>query len=354
MNILPISFGASFIIKQAPLSGIDANGITKEIIDSERARQIGVSVPQYNITASYETKGEIATFPSNKIEEKHFNSLFKNLFLMDKNNLNHNDLDIGHIFYSDDGTVEIDCFRFSSPFIENKKKKYSLPDFMMPTNQLNYENASLSLYVMQIPNQKDRIEFIKSYLKASANYHADKANYIINNHSSNYTCEMLHYEAILEKVLQNPDDEMANLMLQKLDFLAKQRLAFTEWDEGDGACGHPFSKKRRLNSIPLYLDAVKSAIEYSNNSSELSSVTSGDKSKYYEFEAKTGEYFANTYLTWIKEMADWNFTDTRVSPLNNESKEELSQSYKAILDATLSEKPKKIDEYIKLYNSKII
>ena len=90
MSILPISFGASFTIKQGKLSGIDSTGMNKEVIVADKARQMGVNVPEYNIMVSYETKGEPASFPVNRIGEKHFPSLFKNLFLMDKNNLNHN------------------------------------------------------------------------------------------------------------------------------------------------------------------------------------------------------------------------------------------------------------------------
>ena len=351
MNIHPISFGAAFTVKQGPKSGIDAAGMNKEVIVAEKARQIGIDVPTYNIALNYETKGETASYPANKIEEKHFASLFKNLFLMDKNNLNHNDLDIGHVFYSDDGTVEIDCFRFSSPFIENRTKKYSLPDFMLPTNQINYENASLGLYVAQIPEKEEKREFIKSYLRASVNYHQNKAQLI--KFSQNHTPEMLGYEVVQARVFQNPDDEMADLMLQKLDFLKKQRLAFTEWDEGNGACGHTFSKERRLNSIPMYLDAVKSAIDYSNKATELASKTSYSQEKYYNYEAKVGEYFANTYLSWVEGMANWNFEDERVKPLIKEEREELSSSYRKILEADLQEKPAKIDEYLKLYNSKI-
>ena len=98
MNIHPISFGAAFTVKQGPKSGIDAAGMNKEVIVAEKARQIGIDVPTYNIALNYETKGETASYPANKIEPKHFPSLFKSLFLMDKNNLNHNDLDIGHVF----------------------------------------------------------------------------------------------------------------------------------------------------------------------------------------------------------------------------------------------------------------
>lgn len=353
MSIQPISFGASFTVKQGQSSGIDATGMNKEVIVADKARQIGVDVPTYNISLSYETKGEPASFPANKIEEKHFASLFKNLFLMDKNNLNHNDLDIGHVFYSDDGRVEFDCFRFSSPFIENKTKKYSLPDFVMPTNQINYENASLSLYVAQIPDQEEKRDFVKSYLRASREYHKNKVNLMLSDSDTNYPSDMKLYELTQEWVFLKPDDEMADLMIQKLDFFAKQRLAFTEWDEGNGACGHTFSKERRLNSIPMYLDAAKSAIEYSNKAAELSAKTSYSTSKYYDYESKLGEYFANTYLSWIEGMADWNFRDERVKPLSEEERQELSTTYKDILNSELSEKPAKIDEYLKLYNSKI-
>lgn len=352
MSIHPISFGAAFTVKQGPKSGIDAAGMNKEVIVAEKARQIGINVPTYNIALNYETKGETASYPANKIEQKHFSALFKSLFLMDKNNLNHNDLDIGHVFYSEDGSVEFDCFRFSSPFIENKTKKYSLPDFMMPTNQINYENASLSLYVAQIPTQEEKREFIKSYLRASREYHKNKANLMLSDSATNYPSDMKLYELVQEWVFIKPDDKMADLMLQKLDFLRKQRLAFTEWDEGNGACGHEFDKERRLDSIPMYLDAVKSAIDYSNKAAQLSDKTSYSEEKYYNFEAKLGEYFANTYLSWIEGMADWNFRDERVMPLIEEEREELSASYKEILNAQLSEKPAKIDEYLKLYNSK--
>ena len=353
MGIQPISFCSSFFIRQGQTSDVDAKGLLKEILVADKARDFGVSVPEYRITASYETKGELANFQTNKIEEKHFKSLFKNLFLMDKNNLNHNDLDIGHVFYSDDGSVEFDCFRFSSPFIENSQKKYALPDFMMPTNQINYENASLGLYVNQIPDEKGKKEFLTSYLRASANYHANKADFVSKNIGIDYTQDMLNYEQVQAEVLQNPNEDMVNLMLLKLDFLSKQRLAFTEWDEGNGACGHPFSKERRLYSIPMYLDAVKSAIDYSNKAEELSSFKQGNEAKYYNYESKVGRFFADTYLSWVEGMADWNFVDDRVQPLNDSERQELSNSYKNIKNAGFSEKSTKIDEYLKLYKSKI-
>ena len=189
---------------------------------------------------------------------------------------------------------------------------------------------------------------------ASAKYHQEKADLLIfRQQPQGYTPEMLGYEMTLESALQEPDDDMVDLMLLKLDFLTQQRLAFTEWDEGNGACGHPFSKERRLNSIPMYLDAVKTAIEYSNKSSKLSSTDGWKKSQYYGYEAKVGEYFANTYLSWVEGMANWNFEDERVKPLSEKEREELSASYKEILNVQLSEKPAKIDEYLKLYNSKI-
>ena len=118
-------------------------------------------------------------------------------------------------------------------------------------------------------------------------------------------------------------------------------------------CGKEIKNNSKCDCTIAKLDAVKSAIDYSNKAAQLSDKTSYSEEKYYNFEAKLGEYFANTYLSWIEGMADWNFRDERVMPLIEEEREELSASYKEILNAQLSEKPAKIDEYLKLYNSKI-
>lgn len=362
MFISPVSFSSNFKFRTGDSSGITEEQMSNEINSAKIARDYGVSVPKYSISKSsnpnsgicveYQTKGEIANYKSNKITSKHLKNLFKHLYTLDTQNLSHNDLDIGHVFYSEDGDVEFDCFRFSSPFIVNKKKQYSLPDFMFQTNQINYENAGLCFYVKQIPTEKEKLDFVKTYLKASSSYHQNRADYIKNN-SAIFPNEMYNYEALKANILKHPDNKTADLMLSKLDFLEKQRTAFTEWDEGNGACGHAFSKERRLNSIPMYLNAIKSAVDYSKKADLLSLTTTGKKSEYYKYEAKVGEFFANTYASWVQGMADYNFRDSRVITLPDEEREELNEQYNKIINADILLKKYYIDKYTEAYHSKL-
>lgn len=352
MLVPPISFKANFNFHVGDSSGIDKEQMLKEINTANTARNSGVSVPQYQIGIQYKTNGEIANYPNNKITKEHLRSLFKNIYLLDTLNISHNDLDIGHVFYSKNGEVELDCFRFSSPFTNNNEKLYNLPSFMMPTNQVNYENAGLCFYVEQIPTKEEKINFLKAYLKESHTYHRNKANYA-TEHQDKFSPEMIKYETILAETLENPDNKMAELMLDKLDFLIKQRRAFTEWDEGNGACGHPFNKERRLNSIPMYFESIKSAINYSQKAQELSLNEDGNKAKYYEYEAKIGEYFANMYISWVSGMANYNFEDTRVTPLPEKERNELKEQYSKIINADFDKKEDEINSYLEMYKSKI-
>lgn len=362
MFIPPVSFSSNFKFRTGDSSGISEEQMSNEINSANMARKRGVSVPEYSIYKrsepnsdiflEYQTKGEIANYKTNKITAKHLKNLFKHLYTLDTINLNHNDLDVAHVFYAADGDVEFDCFRFSSPFIADRKKQYALPDFMFPTNQINYENAGLCFYVKQIPTEKEKLDFIKMYLKASSSYHQNRADYIKNN-SAIFPNEMYNYETLKASLLKHPDNKTADLMLSKLDFLEKQRTAFTEWDEGNGACGHAFNKERRLNSIPMYLNAIKSAVDYYEEANILSLATTGKKSEYYKYEAKVGEFFANTYLSWVQGMADYNFNDSRVTPLPDSEREELNRQYEKIINSNLDLKKYYIDKYLEAYNSKL-
>ena len=150
---------------------------------------------------------------------------------------------------------------------------------------------------------------------------------------------------------QNPDDDMANLLLKKLEFGKKQREAFTLWDEGGGACGHKFSKKKRVDSIPKYLNSIKSGIEFIKMAEDLSAKSNDETEKqYYKLEAEVGRYFVETYLGWVAGMADYNFVDKRVCPKTDETRETLQNSYNKILSANYDSKTDAIDKYIELYS----
>ena len=355
MKICPISFNAQFKVALNQ-GGIDKQKMDTEMEASIKARQLGVDVPKYSITSfEYKTKGEIGNFYSNPITQKHIQNVLKNIYLLDKSEINHNDLDISHVFYSKNGGVEIDCFRFSEKFNQSQ-----FPEFCPPSNLFNYENASLTHYVNSIYDSKERKKFIELYLRETSDFHSKKAGLIAQNTKTKqtgnikYSLEMATYENFLSQALKNPDNEKIELFEKKLDFLSAQREAFTEWDEGNGACGHEFSAQRRLKSIPMYLTASKKAIEYSKKADELKEKTQNTLDKvYYEYESEVGKHYANMYLSWIQGMANYNFEDERVLPLESEKRDYINEKFQEILYSKFQDKSLKIDEYIELYNSVI-
>jgi len=358
MRVNTISFSANFNLKVGDKNKTTQKQLNNEINLAQLAKDLGVSTPKYEILyapvmLTYQTKGETADFKTNPIQEKHFPKLFSNLYLLDISNISHNDLEMTHCFYSEDGDVEFDCFRFGDYF---KKGEINLPPFEMPNNLTNYENNSLAFYVEQIPDNQTKLQFLKDYLKESAIYHQKRADYIEKrlNKTANsgviLTKEMFEVEQIRYQICQNPNDDIANLLLKKLEFGAKQRCAFTLWDEGNGACGHEFSKEKRIESILEYLDSIKSGIEFIKMAQDLSN-QSDDKleQQYFELEAKVGKYFVDTYLGWVSGMADYNFSDERVCPKEDKIREELKETYNKIILANYESKTEAIDEYIKIY-----
>lgn len=332
MKVPAISFCAKFQVEDV---------VRKEQDKYNDACRLGVDTPLYtykDYILAYETKGETADCATNPIQKEHLDNLFKNLYLMDRGNFYHQDLDIGHVFYAKDGSVEFDCFRFSVPFIKDGRKNCPLPDFISPTNQINYENASLGAYVNQFDSEKEKTDFIRQYLIASSAYHQKRSETDDD------------YEAICAEVNKNPDDNTVNLRALRLDFLNKQRQAFTEWDEGGGACGHKQSPMRQIKAIPLYLEAVKSGIKYTKKADELSKKEDGIKKEYYDYERQIGEYFVNLYLSWVQGMANWMFESKDHCPKPENIRTALNEQYTNMLNnSDLDEKESMINSYIESY-----
>ena len=358
MRISAISFSANFNLKVGDLNNTTNEQLKNEVELAQKARNMGVSTPLYNVVytpvlINYQTKGEAANYSINPIEKKHFPKLFNNLYLLDISNISHNDLEMTHCFYSQDGDVEFDCFRFGNYF---KKGEINLPSFEMPNNLTNYENNSLAFYVEQIPDDKFKVKFLKAYLKGSWLYHNKRAQYIqvnlgkVAKSGVVLTDEMRDTEQIRAYMCQKPNDDMACLLSKKLEFGKKQREAFTLWDEGNGACGHVFSKDMRIEAILRYLESIKLGLDFVKTAQELSFKADNKIEKqYYELEAKAGKYFVETYLGWISGMADYNFSDSRVCPKPEETRKSLKKLYDEIILADYDLKPQAIDEYMKMY-----
>ena len=84
MKISAISFGTNFNLKVGDKNKTTQAQFNNEIGLAEHARNIGVSIPNYDILygpvmINYQTKGEVANFQTNPIQQKHFPKLFNNI-----------------------------------------------------------------------------------------------------------------------------------------------------------------------------------------------------------------------------------------------------------------------------------
>ena len=80
MIVTPLAFGANFRVALNE-KGVKKEQITNEVNTAVLARESGVSVPQYQVTAfEYETKGEKGDFYKNPITRAHFENVFKNIY----------------------------------------------------------------------------------------------------------------------------------------------------------------------------------------------------------------------------------------------------------------------------------
>ncbi len=353
----------------------DKNGTTQTNIDNEiylmaKAKKAGVStLPKITtitysalpverqkpeiVGYSYQIKGKKADFVLNPITKKHFNTLFNMFYLMDKQGIYHNDLDIGHVFYSDRGKVETDFFRFGLEFVfnntaHNKNDVPFFPEFMMPSNAINYEKASLGYYLRQTKgNDDDTNAVVKDYLESSADYHQKRLKYLVHKNAPE---EMIEFERLQSEFLKRPSADIIELRKNRIDFLNKERLAFTEWDEGNGSCGHEKDLKRQINSIKIYIAAIRSAISYIKKADELKkSEINPDKKKYFEYEKQFGEYWLSNYENWAAGMVNYLIQDKEKMNESDEIVQKLSGYFEEIKKAEINDKNDKINQYQRAY-----
>ncbi len=316
LSIKPDVTGEEYKRQQAELD--------KEANQAERARQRGVNVPKYKIKKDedsehvkqirYETAGDIPDVNNNPIRHKHFKNLFKNLYYLDRAGIFHNDLDKSHVFFQDDGNVEIDCFRYSLNFykgynnLKGNDGSIRTPEFMFPSNEDTFKEHCLGEYVGKL-NEDRRYDFVKDYLEQRSNYHARRGDLLVNRgfHLNN---KAVQYEDIQAEVFLHPSNQVVNYEIKKLDNYALKREAFTEWDEGGGACGHKISPERRFNAILLNLECLEDAIDMRNEAEYLSRCAeSKAERKYFEFETECAKKRVDNLYNDTKGMGEWNFND---------------------------------------------
>ena len=321
---LPSFKGANFLLRKG--NGIEQEKLNKEEQQAQIARANGVIVPKYrtkhdeaqNVTQiRYQTEGDIADIKTNPLRTKHFGSLFKNLYYMDAAGIFHNDLDPSHIFLGKDGKVEIDCFRYSVNFykrlsgvISGNDGSIRTPEFMYPSNEKIFEEHFLGGYISPM-DEDDKTYFVKNYLRERANYHLKRENMLLKRGFAQNS-KTVQYEALQSDLFSNPSHRVVNYEISKLEVLKLKRDAFTEWDEGGGACGHDVDPQRCFVAILMNIDCIMETMQIKNLAEYYSKEVKDVKERtYFAFEQELAQKQIEDLIDDTKGMGGWTFNDTK-------------------------------------------
>ena len=173
---------------------------------------------------------------------KHLENLFDKLYQLDTNGIYHGDLNLGNIKLTADGNVDFIDFQWTQNIYESRlfedNSAISHPSFLMCENLQMLEMSGMPNYLKKIENKEEREEFFFNYLKAKSIYHKRRADFIeskIENWPYSAEIPILEKALVFEKaqaeVLKNPNDDIRNLEILKMQFLSSFRQAYKFVDE---------------------------------------------------------------------------------------------------------------------------
>ena len=346
-NLGAASFGLSLNDNRRIIQ-LDDETAQKEKTITDKMRLEGVSTPKIRKDNTYIIHGQTANAQTNPITQKHIKNVLKNILIMDKQNIGHGDIEQGHVFYSKNGNVEFDCFRFNWSFNDEGRRNWDFPKFCSPTNLKQFEGNSIGAYLAQINDKEKSKDFLKIYLKTSSDFHSKKAEYLEKSELG--TEEQIEYEKLQAKILKNPDDDVVNLFQDKINLWYKDRLAFTEEDEGKGACGHKIDDKRTTKAVKMYFDNAYENAKYIQQINETKQIATDDKLKYLAYEEKYAKDMIEKTLKKACGNADWTINPENAMNISYRNVSDLErQNLKEHIDEL-----KKISVYDKNFVSEVV
>ena len=289
--------------------------LAKEMELSEIAIANNVNTPEISSNGEYSIHGEPANYKKNPIRPIHIKNMLSNIRNLDKARIFHGDIEKGHVYYSKDGAVQIDCFRFGSIMEEAEDRiNWEFPQRIAPTNLYDFENNCLGDYLKQINDDEEEKEFIKQYLKISKDFHKKKAEDLKKAGASE---EQIKFEELQAKLYTNPDDDIVRITRDRIKYKYIQREGYTEWDEGNnGACGHDKDEARAVKGVNLYFDAWKECVSQEIDIYSLFNRTEEkDKKEILYYLDSYTKHWDRNYTKSINGMANWT-----ISPNNENNK----------------------------------
>ncbi len=309
-NFQSISFGKI-------LSADDEN-FDKELSLSTLARKFNIDTPEISQQRTYVITGEQADYEANPIKKGHIENVLKNLKLMDENNLFHGDIEKGHVFYDKHSNkVEFDCFKFGCMMNDESSKgwmEWEFPKTIHPTNIMQYENNCIGEYLTQIEDEDNKNEFLKIYTKEASKFHKKRSEHLSK---TNQNKEQIQYEKEKSIAYENADDVVIDFLKNRIELKFNERIAFTQIDEGRGACGHKKDEELVIKGIKGYLDLIDSTLDYIDMSQKSinNPKTSIETKNFLKGELNYINHWLNNYIISTKGNALYS-----LNPKNEDNK----------------------------------
>lgn len=330
--------------------------IEPELKNSKIARRAGVVAPEVKADGTYQTQGKNADYLSNPITKSHLKNIFKSIATMEENGIYHGDIEQKHLFYDRKGKVQFDCFRFGEIKSQDENKYSARISYLIPKNQgsanlYDFENNCLGAYLRQIGSPQKEKEFIKDYLIESALFHSkmSEKSKILDS----------KFEELQAKLYQNPDDDIVELVKDRINFKHTERIAFTNWDESaSGSSGSVLDEPKALLGVNLYFTAWADCVKYLQKIQEIKEKTQdNDKLELLNYFEQYARHTEKNYEGTIYGMATWRLNPDNPNNVlfrhtDQEKIKEFGEKYQEIKNAdSLKLKHNKLSLIKRFYNN---
>lgn len=209
---------------------------------------------------------------------KSLSSLLGSLAELDAARVYHGDVSSRNCLITKGNKVNILDFQYSDKFgIETEDDhrinadKYKVPYFIAPSNAQMFEEATFGTYLSELDPDEAKALY-KTYLKEKSLYHKKRAEEF---KKQNARTEIVEYENLMSKYLENPSDEIIDIQASKLQILMSHRNIVAATD----------GFLNIVSVIPYYLEAIEKSNELCKKTSRLAANEQDEElKKLYEYE----------------------------------------------------------------------
>ncbi len=231
--------------------------------------------------------GKIPDGDKVKWDRTSLNSILSTLAKLDIAKVYHGDVSRCNCLITENGEVNLLDFQYCDKFKisgdENHKanaQKYKVPYFIAPSNAQMFEESNFATYLSTLDETDARLLF-KTYLEEKSVYHKKRAEGFSKQGARP---EIVEYDSLMSKYLQNPTCEMIKLQAMKLQILSTHRYILSAMDT---------RKQEDLYNIMSAPTYYLHAIDESNKMAQFAS----------ECAAKTNDKDLQKLLNYEKETA---------------------------------------------------